>query len=191
VSVAARSGWLLEAEPERVARFGATAATTAARADTLSALALTALARLLEQLAEPLTDGTAVVLGSDSATVELDELFDRRRREGRPVEPRRFPATSPNVGAGNCCIAFGFHGPAFTAGGGPGRAREALLLAHDLVAAGDAPCALAVQVEDTGPAVSDLFAAAGHPVPPRGARALLLCRASEASVSRQDLGWEV
>ena len=40
-------------------------------------------------------------------------------------------------------------------------------------------------------AVSDLFAAAGHPVPPRGARALLLCRASEASVSRQDLGWEV
>lgn len=191
VSLATSGEWVDAADLARVARLGTSQAALAARTDELSALVLTAVARLVEGLEAPLPEATAVVVGSDTATLELDEAFECRRREGRPVEPRRFPPTSPNIGAGSCSIAFGLRGPAFAVGGGPGAGKRALLLAHELVAAGDAPAALAVLAEDAGPVVADLFGWAGFGVPARGARAVLLVRGSQKPVSRVDLAQEV
>ncbi|HWA71242.1 MAG TPA: beta-ketoacyl synthase N-terminal-like domain-containing protein [Polyangiaceae bacterium] len=163
------------ADPELVARLATGEhAAAASRADSLSELALAAVARLLVGWGQTLSEATAVVVGTSAATLELDERFDRRRRAREPVEPRRFPATSPNLCASLCSICFGLRGPAFSVGASLSVAREALLVAHDLVAAGDAPAALVLVAEDAGEVVADLFGVAGFPIPARGARAALL-----------------
>ncbi|MFO7179545.1 MAG: beta-ketoacyl synthase N-terminal-like domain-containing protein, partial [Pseudomonadota bacterium] len=173
VALTAVSGAVSAEELESVQRV-ARRPEVVERADPVSALVLTATARLLASSGVALGPETAVVVGTASATLEVDERFDRRRRAGRPVEPRRFPATSPNLSAGLCSIAFGLHGPALSVGTGPGASWEALLVAHDLVACGDVERALVVAVEDVGPVVADVFTAAGLPIPSRGARAVLL-----------------
>jgi 3-oxoacyl-[acyl-carrier-protein] synthase-1/3-oxoacyl-[acyl-carrier-protein] synthase II len=157
------------------------------RADSLSELALAAVARLLQALGEALPEATAVIVGSASATLELDERFDRRRRAGEAVEPRRFPPTSPNLCAAVCSICFGWRGPSFSVGASLDVGREALLVARDLVAAGDAPAAVVVLAEDSGAVVSDLFAAAAYPVPARGARAALVAPGAGWPLSRSFL----
>jgi 3-oxoacyl-[acyl-carrier-protein] synthase-1/3-oxoacyl-[acyl-carrier-protein] synthase II len=156
----------------------------AERADSLSELVLAAVARLLSRLREPLPEATAVVVGSASATLELDERFDSRRRAGAAVEPRRFPPTSPNLCAGTCSIAFGFRGPSLSVGASLDPAWEALRVAHEWVAAGDAPAALVILAEDSGPVVSELFGLAGYPLPIRGARAALLAPSAGWPLSR-------
>jgi hypothetical protein len=85
------------------------------------------------------------------------------------VEPRRFPATSPNAAAGECAIAFGLTGPTFGVGADLHGGLEALQVGHDLVAAGDAPAMLVVAADLAGVVSSALLEAAEGPVLPEGA----------------------
>jgi 3-oxoacyl-[acyl-carrier-protein] synthase-1/3-oxoacyl-[acyl-carrier-protein] synthase II len=151
------------------------------RLDSLSELVIAAAASVVRKLGRPLPERTGIVVGSASATLEINELFAARLRTRGPggVEPRRFPATSPNLCAAQCSIAFGLHGPALTVAASPHAALEALLVGYDLLAAGDADALLVIAAEDAGPVVRDLWTAAGFPVPDREARALLLETAGE------------
>lgn len=191
VTVSAVGPSVCAAAPELVARWAAprAATSTLSRVDGMSELVLAAVAHLLEQLQAAPSAATAVIVGTATASVEQDELFDQRRRAGLPVEPRRFPPTSPNLCAGWCSIAFGFTGPSLAVCSGWDSASEALAIAHDLVAMGDAPAAIVVAAEDAGPAVVDLCRASGIPEPCRSARALLLQRGTGAGVSRHALHW--
>jgi 3-oxoacyl-[acyl-carrier-protein] synthase II len=146
------------------------------RLDRASALAVTAVAQALDAVpalgaADPAR--VAVIVGTEAASLEANEVFDARRRErgARAVDPRRFPATSPNLPAGLCSIAFGFQGPSFAVGGGPGAGERARAVAAAVVRGGDADVALVVMVDDVGQVARALFEHAGL-VPPRdGARA--------------------
>lgn len=186
VSAVAWGPFVSEADLELVLRLAPSAPAALTRADSFSALVLAAVARLLDKLPEPLGRDTAVVLGSASATLEQDELFDQRRRAGLAVEPRRFPPTSPNVPAGWCSIAFGFTAPCFTVGSGPDSAKQALQVAHDLVASGDASAALAVRAEEVLAVVPSLFPDGSVRA---GARAVLLARGQGTPVARTSLSW--
>jgi 3-oxoacyl-[acyl-carrier-protein] synthase-1/3-oxoacyl-[acyl-carrier-protein] synthase II len=159
------------------------------RLDRASALAVTAVAAALDALPplDPAT--TAVIVGTTAASLEADEAFDVRRRERGAgfVEPRRFPATSPNLPAGWCAIAFGWQGPSVAVGGGPGASEQALLVAHDLVAAGDAERAVVVTCDDVGPVTRDLCAAAGLEPPVDGAQVLVLGAAGAPRLARPEL----
>jgi 3-oxoacyl-[acyl-carrier-protein] synthase II len=154
------------------------------RVDRASALALCAVADVIgaSPLAAP--ERTAVVLGTFAASLEANERFDERRRRGgvSAVAPRAFPATSPNLPAGQCSIGFGLHGPALAVGGGPQAAIEALLIAYDLVAAGDAEAALVIACDDVGPVTRALCAAAGCLPPSDGAFAVIIGAGDEGAV---------
>jgi 3-oxoacyl-[acyl-carrier-protein] synthase-1/3-oxoacyl-[acyl-carrier-protein] synthase II len=121
------------------------------RGDALVRLALAAVARLAS-VCGPL-DGCGIVVGSAMATLETNAVFAARLRDrgARSAEPRRFPYTSPNAGAGECSIAFGLTGPSFSVGGGSHAALEALACAALLVEAGDSDRMIAVAVDDVGP----------------------------------------
>jgi 3-oxoacyl-[acyl-carrier-protein] synthase II len=147
------------------------------RYDRPSLLALTAIANLHAAGALPAQrKSCGVIAGTMSASLEVDELFAARLRErgARGAEPRRFPATSPNLPAGRAAIAFGLQGPAFSVGAGPAASLEALLLGIELLEAGDTESLLVLAVEDVGPVVRDIFEAAGLPQPEPGAIAALL-----------------
>ena len=170
------------------------------RLDRPSLLSLTAIASLFPaQL--PATDARkscGVIVGTMSASLEVNELFAARLRERGPrgVEPRRFPATSPNLAAGRAAIAFALQGPAFSVGAGAWAALEALLLGIELLEAGDAQSLLVLAVEDVGPVVRDVFGAAGLPQPEPGAIAAWLDTGdsgmpleTESLASRLREGW--
>ncbi|HEY3500468.1 MAG TPA: beta-ketoacyl synthase N-terminal-like domain-containing protein, partial [Polyangiaceae bacterium] len=169
-------------EPVRDPDLGVIAERTAlpelyrTRLDRASALALTAAAGLVnpERPFDPET--TAVIVGTAAASLEADELFDARRRErgAAAVEPRRFPATSPNLPAGQCSLALSLRGPALAVGGGPGAGLDALLVAMDLVELGDAERVLVIACDDARAVTRELFEAAGLPVPADGALAVLI-----------------
>jgi 3-oxoacyl-[acyl-carrier-protein] synthase-1/3-oxoacyl-[acyl-carrier-protein] synthase II len=161
-------------DPARVELAAPGRRALAERADSVSELVLAAVAELALHLGRPFRERTALVVGSAAATLELNERFETRRREGRPVEPRRFPPTSPSASAGLCSIIFGLKGASFATGSGSGAGRAALRFGYDLLAAGDAAEVVVVAVEDAGPLVADVFGAASLPVPRRGAGALLL-----------------
>lgn len=146
------------------------------RLDSVSALVLAAAARVLRGASLANREAFGVIVGSASATLEIDELFATKLRERGPrgVEPRRFPSTSPNLSAGECSIAFELTGPTLAVGAGPAAASEALLVAYDLIESGDAEQLLVVVVEDAGPVVGDLFGRAELPLPARGALAALV-----------------
>ncbi len=101
--------------------------------------------------------------------------------------PRRFPPTSPNLCAGECTIAFGLYGPSLSVGAGPAAPIEALLVAHDLLAAGDAPALVVIGVDDVGATVRALWQAAGWPEPEPGAAAVLLRAGEGQRLERQPL----
>ncbi|HEX3850768.1 MAG TPA: beta-ketoacyl synthase N-terminal-like domain-containing protein [Polyangiaceae bacterium] len=148
------------------------------RFDRPSLLTLSAAANLLvrQPLPAEARHSCGVLVGTMSASLEVNELFAARLRERGPrgAEPRRFPATSPNLPAGRTAIAFGLQGPAFSVGAGALAALEALLLAIELLEAGDAESLLVIALEDVGPVVRDVFGAAGLPQPEPGAIAALL-----------------
>ncbi|HKO47464.1 MAG TPA: beta-ketoacyl synthase N-terminal-like domain-containing protein [Polyangiaceae bacterium] len=148
------------------------------RYDRPSLLCLSAVSSLLEsqELTAEARKSCGVIVGTMSATLEVNEMFAARLRErgARGAEPRRFPATSPNLAPGRAAIAFGLQGPNFSVGAGPAAALEALLLGIELLAAGDAQSLLVVAVEDVGPVVREVFGAAGLPQPEPGAIAALL-----------------
>lgn len=145
------------------------------RLDAVSALVVGAAARAVER-SGALPPGSGVVLGTSAATLEINAAWDarRRRRGARWVEPRRFPATSPNLAVGQCSIAFGLNGPGLALGSGLGAATEALLVAVDLIAAGDADTMLVVAADHVGEVVERVWRAAGLVLPAHGACAVVL-----------------
>jgi 3-oxoacyl-[acyl-carrier-protein] synthase-1/3-oxoacyl-[acyl-carrier-protein] synthase II len=159
------------------------------RLDRASALALTAAALVLDAAWDPAT--TAVVVGTFAASLEAVEVFDSRLRERgvKGVEPRRFPATSPNLPAGWCTIAFGWLGPSIAVGGGPAAEVQALAVGYDLVAAGDAERVVVISCNDLGDVTRDLCRAAGLEPPADGARARVLgCEPGGRAFERPELG---
>ncbi len=161
------------------------------RVDPLSGAAIAAVAGVLGRLAKlglpelPLAR-TGVAMGTIAATLENDESFaDGLRGRGAPgARPRRFPPTSPNVPPGQCSIAFGFLGPCFSVGAGPEAPIEALLVASDLLRAGDAEAMIVIAADHVGGVVQDLFAAAAWTPPVDGAAAAVLRRSSFAGFDR-------
>jgi 3-oxoacyl-[acyl-carrier-protein] synthase II len=147
-----------------------------ARLDPVSALAVAAAASALERCEGPLPGRCGVIVGTAAASIEINDAFDLRRRQrgARAVEPRRFPATSPNLCAGEVSIAFALRGPSFTVGAGPAAATEALVVALDLLEAGDADTLIVVAVDHVGPAVTDIWRAADLVLPETGAAAVVL-----------------
>lgn len=147
-----------------------------ARLDSVSRRAVGAAASALEQLGAALPERAGVVVGTATATLEIDAVFDARRRSrgARFVEPRRFPSTSPNLAPGACSIAFGLRGPALAVGWGPWAAVEALRVGYDLVSGGDADLMVVVAAEERGAVVERLWSAAGWPMPEPGAIAAVL-----------------
>jgi 3-oxoacyl-[acyl-carrier-protein] synthase-1/3-oxoacyl-[acyl-carrier-protein] synthase II len=169
-----------EPEPELIAQRSELDELRRTRLDRASALAVTAVARALSAVPELDRERAAVVLGTFAASLEADEEFDARRRErgASAVEPRRFPATSPNLPAGWCTIAFGLRGPSVAVGGGPGAAEQAELVGYELVAAGDAEYAVVVVCDDVGAVTRDLAARAGIACPEGGACARVFATGS-------------
>jgi len=149
-----------------------------ARLDTLCRLGVTAVATLAARVGREALVGAGVVAGHGLATLDTNELFDAKKRARGPtgVEPRAFPATSPNAIAGECAILYKLTGPSFATGAGLDGATEAVLGAAELIAAGDIDRMVIVAADDAGPAARDLLAATRASDRPfaRGAVALLL-----------------
>ncbi|MEZ4310973.1 MAG: beta-ketoacyl synthase N-terminal-like domain-containing protein [Polyangiaceae bacterium] len=148
-----------------------------ARLDGLCRLGLSAVAALAAKVGRERLRGAGIVAGHALATLDTNDAFDARKRSRGPtgVEPRAFPATSPNAVAGECAIVYKLTGPSFATGAGLDGATEALTCAAELLSAGDASAMIVLAADDAGPASRDLLAAIGSTRPfARGAGALLL-----------------
>ncbi len=161
---------------ERLAAVTGQRADRLARADDLSHLALAAVGALGAALGAEAIAGAGIVVGHAYATLDVNEQYERRilERGARLAEPRRFPYTSPNGVAGECSVAFGLTGPNLAVGGGLHGGLEALVVACDLVRAGDAERVVAVAVDAPGVAARAVASALGWPVPRSGAVAVLV-----------------
>jgi 3-oxoacyl-[acyl-carrier-protein] synthase-1/3-oxoacyl-[acyl-carrier-protein] synthase II len=147
-----------------------------ARADAHVLWALAAVAALVERIGgRDRLAGAGVVVGSAVATLETNARYATRLRDRGPrfVEARRFPYTSPNAVAGECGMAFGLRGPAFTVGAGLHAGVEALAAASALVRAGDAERMVVVAVDDIGEVAAKWASAVDVPLV-AGAVALLV-----------------
>jgi 3-oxoacyl-[acyl-carrier-protein] synthase-1/3-oxoacyl-[acyl-carrier-protein] synthase II len=156
------------------------------RLERASALAVTAVAIALDAsavLAAADPARVAVIVATEGGCLEANEAFDAKRRERGPrgVEPRRFPATSPNLPAGLCSIAFGLTGPSFAIGGGQGALEQARHAAALLLRAGDADHVIIVVADDVGKVVRDVLGGARLPLPADGAAALVLGLAASSA----------
>lgn len=149
-----------------------------ARFDALCRLGVSAVAALATKVGREALVGAGIVAGHALATIDTNDAFDAKKRARGPtyVEPRAFPATSPNAVAGECAILYKLTGPSFATGAGLDGATEALLGASELLAAGDADRMVVLAVDDAGPVARDLLAATSRADRPfeRGAVALLL-----------------
>jgi len=135
-----------------------------ARLDTLCKLGLRAVAELGRIVGVQTLRGAGIVAGHGLATIDTNDRFDSRRRTKGPtlVDPRLFPATSPNAVAGECAIVFGLTGPSFAVNAGFDGGTEALACAAELVAAGDADRMVIVAADDAGPVARDLLQWSGQ-----------------------------
>jgi len=142
----------------------------------MARLLLSAIYRMSLLTGAAALEGAGLIVGHTLATLEQNELFDARRRQRGPrsVEPRRFPATSPNAAAGECAIAVRLTGPTFAVGGSLHGGLEALAVAQDLVAARDAETMLVGAADLTGGPSSALLSAAGASPIAEGACVALL-----------------
>jgi 3-oxoacyl-[acyl-carrier-protein] synthase-1/3-oxoacyl-[acyl-carrier-protein] synthase II len=150
------------------------------RSDTLSSLAIAAASEVLGHARiERLRTG--VVVGTVGATLEADAAFGERilARGVEQAEPRRFPATSPNACPGHVAIAFGLGGPSHAVGAGADAAFEAVRVACDWVAAGDADAMLVIAVEQVGETSQRALAPHGVTELEQGALALLVTAAEQ------------
>lgn len=169
-------------ELERVAPLLIAAPERVPRSDALSELCVAAGAEGLRQAAERGISierlRTGVVVGTMTASLQANAEFGARilARGREHAEPRRFPATSPNVCAGHVAIAFGLGGPSHAVGAGPNAAIEAVQVARDWLAAGDADAMLVLAAEHAGAAADQVLQASGVATPSSGAVALLLTR---------------
>lgn len=127
---------------------------------------------------------TGVIVGSVCGTLEADAAFGARivARGHEQAEPRRFPATSPNACAGHVAIALGLGGLSHAVGAGPAAAREALEVAYDWLAAGDAEAMVVVSAEHVGETARRALAALGLEAPEPGALAIVLSAAAHGPV---------
>ncbi len=134
-----------------------------ARLDALCRLGLAAVAALAAETGRDAIAGAGMVAGHALATLDTNDGYDARRRARGAtfVEPRVFPATSPNAIVGECAIAFKLTGPSFSVGAGLDGAMEALAAAAEMVAGGDADRMVVVAADDAGPAARDLHRLAG------------------------------
>lgn len=175
VGVLAQGPRVTEPDLELLARSTRLDDLRRSRLERASALAVTAAARALEGVGPLPPETTGVVVSTFAASLEANEVFDARRRQpGLSVEPRRFPATSPNLPAGVCSIAFDFRGPSLAVGGGPGAREQGLAIARQLIAGGDAEHVVLVTCDDVGPTTRSLCDAAGLEAPHDGAEAVVL-----------------
>jgi 3-oxoacyl-[acyl-carrier-protein] synthase II len=163
------------------------------RSDELSALAVAAAAEALRSAAQ---QGftydrarTGVIVGSVGATLQANAEFGvRLLARGRDhAEPRRFPGTSPNAGAGHVAIAFGLGGLSHAVGAGPQAACEALEVARDWLSAGDAEALLVVAAEQAGSTARLVLERQGLTAPAQGSFALLLATAPVGPLLDQEL----
>lgn len=147
---------LADADPARLTARTGYAADRIARADDLVRLTLAAAARLEDDHGK--LAGAGIVVGLGLATIETNALFlERMRVHGAAkAEPRRFPFTTPNAGAGETAVVFGLTGPAFAVGGGPQGGIEALAVAADLVRTGVADRIVVVAADHAGPATEKI-----------------------------------
>ncbi len=148
-----------------------------ARIDPLGQLTLAATAELVCACGREAVGGAGIVSGHALATLETNRRFYERlvAKGPRWVDPRMFPATSPNAGVGHGAIVYGLHGPCFSVCGGLAGGIEAVVAAAELVRAGDVERMIVVAADDDGPAIRAWLelAAGGRPYAP-GAVALLL-----------------
>jgi 3-oxoacyl-[acyl-carrier-protein] synthase-1/3-oxoacyl-[acyl-carrier-protein] synthase II len=148
-----------------------------ARIDDLGQLALAAVAALAEGVGRPAFEGAGVVGGYSLATLDTNRRFNERllKKGPRWVDPRLFPATSPNAGAGHCAIAYGLTGPCFAVNGGLAGSIEALAAGAELIASGDVDRMVIVAADDDGETARAWYAAEHTDRPhARGAVAALL-----------------
>jgi 3-oxoacyl-[acyl-carrier-protein] synthase-1/3-oxoacyl-[acyl-carrier-protein] synthase II len=140
---------------ERLAERCGMARDRIARIDPLGQLALEATAALVAGCGREAIEGAGIVAGYSLATLETNRRFYERlaQRGPRWVDPRLFPATSPNSGAGHCAIAYQLTGPCFAVCGGLAGSLEAVAAASELIRAGDADRMIVVAADDDGPAV--------------------------------------
>ena len=194
---------LEDAEPARLSERTGYAADRILRADDLVRLAMAATAKLEDTHGgRGALRGAGILVGLGLATIETNALFlERLRTHGAAKgEPRRFPFTTPNAGAGECAVVFGLTGPAFSVGGGPHGGIEALAMAADLVRSGVADRIVVVAADHAGPAtsliapgtasgaVALLVSATASEVGPRGGRlASASVRFDETSDGMPDL----
>src|SRR5262249_59682709 len=129
-----------------------------ARLDALCRLGLAAVAALAAEVGRDALAGAGIVAGHALATIDTNDGFDARKRAkgAGVVEPRVFPATSPNAIVGECAIVYGLTGPRFSVSAGLDGAIEALRDAADLVAAGDTDRMVVVAADAARPAAHDL-----------------------------------
>ena len=162
-----------------------------ARLDLLCRLGLGAVAALAHEVGREALRGAGIIAGHGLATLDTNEGYDARRRArgAASVEPRVFPATSPNAVVGECALVYGLTGPSFAVGAGLDGATEALAAGIELVAAGDASSLLVVAADDAGPVAHELLALAGWSARPfaRGAVALLLVADGAGALRELDL----
>ena len=180
-----------ELDPTRLEGLLVSASERLPRSDALSALAVAASAEALRAGRDVVFDRlrTGVVVGSVGSSLQADEEFSLRlmARGREHAEPRRFPATSPNACAGHVAIAFGLGGPSHAVGAGAGAALEALEVACDWLAGGDADAMLVVGAEQSGSTVSRVLGARGLTCPTEGAFAVLLSTAPPGVLVGQEL----
>ncbi|NUP07626.1 MAG: 3-oxoacyl-ACP synthase [Polyangiaceae bacterium] len=138
-----------------VAAASGEAADKVARADEISLLLATAVAKLGRARVE----GGGIVVGHYLATIDINERFYARvLAKGPPsAEPRLFPPTSPNLMPGQVAIYFGLTGPSAAVASGRNAALDPLVLGADLVAWGDADKMVVAAVDLLGPASTFLL----------------------------------
>lgn len=154
------------------------------RACELTHLALAAVAKL------PKVDRNAgVVVGHAYATLDVNDAYFARILEkgARHAEPHRFPYTTPAAVGGEVSVAFKLAGPNIAVGSGLHGAVEAVCVAADLVAAGDADAMVVVAVDAPGRAARAVAEQTGWPLPPLGAVALVV--GADPSVGRALRSW--
>ncbi|TKD03164.1 beta-ketoacyl synthase N-terminal-like domain-containing protein [Polyangium fumosum] len=161
-----------------------------ARLDPLCRLGMRAVAELARVVGREALAGAGIVAGHALATLDTNERFDARRRARGPgaVDPRLFPATSPNAVAGECAIVYQLRGPSFAVNAGLDGGTEALSVGAELVAMGDADRVVVLAVDEAGPAARDLLSctsAAGRAYA-EGAMAVLLGASAENALASID-----
>lgn len=177
-----------ELDPESIADVLVVPTARLPRSDALSSLAIGAGAAVLRETGAFDRRRTGVIVGTVGASLEASADFGARIRERGPehAEPRRFPPTSPNACPGQVAIAFGLGGPSHAVGTDARAAREALAVARDWIAAGDADAMLVIAADYAGPTTRRVLQAAGLGVGEPAAVGVLLC--AETRGPELDLG---